>query len=168
MTAAHAFALSGCKKEEPPPPPPPPPPVVQAPRPIDVGSLTMDQRVQFPQERAPVDRDLGQAVADLASALARGDEIALADRLDPPARATLDMLVESNDWRRSTESIRVVRIARLDGGDTQASVGLAIEDDTGAYLTGWRAVRANGRWVFTGSPVNAAPGVRAADLDGAS
>lgn len=168
LALCAAMPLHGCKKEEPPPPPPPPPPrVVEAARPVDVQSLMMDERVQFPSQFAPTDRDLAQSVADLASAIARGDEDAAATYFDGAARGALEMLVRSGEWRSATERVRAVRVVRIDGGGDEARVGLAIEDTTGAYLTGWRASNVGGRWMFTGLPVAPRSAARASDLDGA-
>ncbi|TVQ32764.1 MAG: hypothetical protein EA376_05220 [Phycisphaeraceae bacterium] len=160
------LALTACGEEE-----PPPPPQVQQPRQVEqrasLDDIRMDARVQFPEERLPRSQELADAIASLASAIASGDSSAMRGVLDGPSEATLASLVASGDWERETENVEAVRIVALEESDDNVRLGLAVQDASGAYLLGWEARNAGGRWLFAGLPVASATGVRAADLDGA-
>ena len=162
---AGGVSLSACKKEEPPPPPPPPPRKVA--QKVDAQSLVSDPRVQFPQDQAPTNESLARAVADLASALASGDDAAFAALLDGPSKQVLAEQVANGSWARETANIEVVRVVALTADADSASVTLAVQDPRGAYLLGWKAVPSGDLWTFGGaqSPDTRAP--RAADLDNA-
>jgi hypothetical protein len=156
----------GCKKEEPPPPPPPPP--KQVARPVDAQSFVSDPRVQFPQEHAPTDESLAQAVADFTSALAKGDNNALSAMLDAPGRAILTEQVQTGAWERETSNIETVRVVALNRDGENANLTVAVQDPRGAYLLGWKAARTNAdAWVFGGAPAPDARAPRASDLDDA-
>lgn len=156
----------GCKKAEPPPPPPPPP--KQVARPVDAQSFVTDPRVQFPQEHAPTDEALAQAVADFASALAKGDNGAMSAMLDAPGRAILTEQVQTGAWERETSNIETVRVVALNRDGDSATLTVAVQDPRGAYLLGWKAVRNNSdAWVFGGAPAPDTRAPRASDLDDA-
>lgn len=162
---AGGVSLSACKKEE--PPPPPPPPARKVAQKVDAQSLVSDPRVQFPQENAPTNESLARAVADLASALASGDNAAFALHLDGPSKQVLAEQVANGSWARETANIEVVRVIALNADGESASVTLAVQDPRGAYLLGWKAVGNGEDWTFGGaqSPDTRAP--RASDLDNA-
>jgi hypothetical protein len=163
---AGGVSLSACKKEEPPPPPPPPPRKVA--QKVDAQSLVSDPRVQFPQEHAPTNETLARAVADLASALAKGDNAALASLLDGPSKQVLAEQVANGSWGRETANIEVVRVVALTSDAESASVTLAVQDPRGAYLLAWKAVGNGEDWTFGGAPSPDTRAPRASDLDNAA
>ncbi len=139
------------------------------PRVDPMAELDIDPRVQFPEQRAPATRELAQAVADLASAIAAGDADRLRQLVDAPTEAVLDELVESGAWEEETGDIEVVRVVNLESEEGVAKVGFAVQDPRGAYLLGWEGSELRGGWVFTGFAVDGAPeAARAAELDGAA
>lgn len=169
LLGAGLSTLAGCgKKAEPPPPPPPPPPVARAPEPVRVADLITDPRVQFPQKFVPSDESLARAIVTFASDLAAGDRDGFEAALDAPAKATLDLLIESGQWTGATASIQAVRVVRLDPSGSSADLGLAIQDAQGAYLTGWKGQRSGDQWVFGALPSPPLTALTAADLDGAA
>ena len=163
---ACALALPACKEEAPPPPPPPPP---RAPQKVDAQAFATDPRVQFPFEHAPTDESLAKAVADLASALAQGDETAFGALLDNPSRQVLAEQVRTGAWERETADIEAVRVVSLtvEGGATAVAT-LAVQDPRGAYLLAWKGVRTGDAWLFGGAPSPDTRAPRASDLDGAA
>ena len=166
--ALTASALvSGCGKEEAPPPPPPPAPapVVEV-SPLE--GLKMDPRVQFPQEREPSTRELAEAIATLASAFLKGDANAAKSVLAPDASALIDEMVESGEWKTGTSSIEAVRVCVLSeqAEAGTATLGLGIQDATGAYLLAWRGTGANGAWAFAPMPLDDTEAKQVAQLDG--
>jgi hypothetical protein len=162
---ASGASLSACKKEEPPPPPPPPPRKVA--QKVDAQSLVSDPRVQFPQDHAPTSESLARAVAQLASAIASGNNTAFAGLLDGPSKEVLAEQVKSGAWARETSDIEVVRVVGLTSDAESATLTLAVQDPRGAYLLGWKGVSSGDLWTFGGaqSPDTRAP--RASDLDNA-
>lgn len=158
--------LAACGKEAPPPPPPPPPKKVA--QKVDAQSFVSDPRVQFPQEHAPTDESLAQAVADFASALARGDASAFGAMLDNPSKQVLEQQRSSGAWTRETSGIETVRVVALTAQAESADLALAVQDPRGAYLLGWKAVRTPAdSWTFGGAPAPDTRAPRASDLDGA-
>ncbi|MCA9305830.1 MAG: hypothetical protein KDA16_04825, partial [Phycisphaerales bacterium] len=81
----------------------------------------------------------------------------------------LDSLVESGEWEESTKDIEVVRINRVtSGGDAGTEVVLAIQDDEGAYLIGWKVVAVGDAFEFSGIDTPDDRAAKASQLDPAS
>lgn len=176
LLAAGAVPLTGCGKKAPPPPPPrkaPPPPPPPKPDRVTLSTLMtgVDERVQFPQEKAPYDRSLAEAVISFAGALAAGDETAFGDALDGNTRGVLDGMVADGTWYESAdkiEAVRVVYLAQSPDEEEHASSAefvLAVQEPDGAYTLGWSATKTDGGWVM--SPVFTADATRprASDWD---
>lgn len=174
------FALPACEEKKPPapPPPPPPPPKVEAPpppKPVDIATVLQqaraDARVQFPKDHAPVDRTLAEAVIQLASALAKGDDKALAPLLAPGAKSVLESLTKSGDWARGTKGIEAVRVvslsAKSEDKPTTSNLGLAIQMPGEAFLLGWTATKAGNTWTFKNAWAEGETKTRASEFDGA-
>ncbi len=153
--------LPGCGSKKPPPKPvapvaaPPPPP----PKQMEVSGLlqTMhaDKRVQFPQEKAPVDESVARAVIDLANAIAKGDAKAMEGLLVNIGKDALGQLQSSGQWEDSTAKIEAVRVVELSApGAKPASftVSLAIQEPGVAYVVRFAGTLDNGKYVFTGAP----------------
>ncbi len=179
VTTVAVLGLASCKKEEPaPPPPPPPPPRIEQPKPLDAGSvlqsMDVDARVEFAEDAAPVSRDLAQAAIKLADAIARGDDEALRTMLDRTDHGSLDRLIASGQWYDATgklEAVRVVSIntgARLDPAPEAAEIGLAVQDQDGAYVMLWAGRKVFDDWVFTARPASDEVRARATAWDGMS
>ncbi len=169
LAAMGAMVFStACSKEEEAPAPQPVQrkAVVKQVDPLE--NLQLDPRVQFPRERAPASPEQAKAVADLANAVATGDDSSLSGMLDRPMRAVLEDLVASGDWGSSTSGIEVVRVVSLEGDDTQFSVGLGVQDPDGAYLLAWEGRAEGDTWIFSGLAAEDVTAPRASDLDGAS
>ena len=150
-----SLVVIGCGEQQsaaPPPPPPPPP----APVPVDVATLLQienaDPRVQFPDERAPMDEDLARAVVGLASGLASGDADAVSSRLTPGAKQVLEQLQSRGEFADATSPIEAVRVTEL----TEERLVLAVQDPRGAYPLAWQIQRTGGEVLFDGA---AAPDV---------
>lgn len=179
MTAVSVMGLASCKKEEPaPPPPPPPPPRIEAPTPLDAGSVLqsmgVDARVEFAEDAAPVDRGLAEAAIRLADAIARGDDEALRGLLDKSDHGALDKLIGDGQWYEATGKIEAVRIVSIDGGarldraPERAEVGLAVQDPDGAYIMLWAGRKVLDDWMFTARPATDQVRGRASAWDGVS
>lgn len=175
IAATSALALPGAcggSESEPEASRPAPPPrdttPVDRPEPVRTASLTMAEGVEFPDDRAPSDRSLAQAVADLASALATGDSDAMASLLDPAGAAVLDDLEARGAWERSTASIERVRVTRVEPSAGTARVAIGVLDGPEAYLLGWEAMQQDGRWMFSGLAIEPQTALTLADLDGAA
>ncbi len=174
------ITLVGCGKEEPPPPPPPaprntappPPPPPDQVRVADIlREVDADARVQFPQEQAPYDRTLAEAVIVLAGSVAAGDDLAMAPVLDPAGRAVLDQLVASGEWYDATgeiEGVRVVFVSQSPDENTEASaaeVVLAVQDPGEAYVLAWNATNSGDGWRFSAEPSTGQTKARASEWD---
>jgi hypothetical protein len=174
------ITLVGCGKEEPPPPPPPaprntappPPPPPDQVRVADIlREVDADARVQFPQEQAPYDRSLAEAVIVLAGSIAAGDDLAMAPVLDPAGRAVLDQLVASGEWYDATgeiEGVRIVFVSQSPDENTEASaakVVLAVQDPGEAYVLAWNATNAGDGWRFSAEPSTGQTKARASEWD---
>ncbi len=129
LSVVMLAGVSGCKKEEPPPPPPkrPPPPPPPPPEPVDLAQVRasvgdVDARVQFPQEHAPLDASLGEAVFRFASALARKDASALRPMMSLSGRRILDQ-IEQIWWDTEIEAVRVVSLTPGGGGAVREREG---------------------------------------------
>lgn len=159
--------LAGCGSEE---EEPPPPPVRTTAAPLfSVQDLRMDLKVQFPEKYAPSTESLAQAIADFASAIARGDHAAFSDMVAAEDRAFLNILVPAGEWQAGAEGIRSVRVVNIEDGESIAKAALAIGTETMAYLTAWRAERIGGdTWRFSSIPVAPRTTSRVALLDDAS
>lgn len=174
------IALAGCGKEEPPPPPPPPerntaPPPPPPPDRVRVAevlrSIDADARVQFPQDQAPYDRSLAEAVIVLAGSIASGDDLAMAPVLDPAGRAVLDQLVASGEWYDATgevEGVRLVYLSQSPDENTEASaaeVVLAVQEPGEAYVLAWNATNSGDGWRFSAEPSTGQTKARASEWD---
>jgi len=147
---------------EPAAPPPPPAPVALSPADLDLAP-----GAQFPAQFIPVDESAARAIAALASAIALGDADALAGMIDRADAAVLEHLRETGQWDDATAGV-TVRVVAVEPADPGVRVGLAIQDDAGAYLIGWEGAPARGVWTFRSLPVESPAAARAADLDGAA
>ncbi len=162
---AAASPLVGCKKKKaaPPPPPPPPPPA----DPFD--GLSLDPRVQFPEERNPASPEMAQAVADVANALASGNGGEMRGLLGEGSSGMLTYLLDNGQWKDATASIEIVRVCVLEKvNDSSIRVGYGIQDASGAYLIALSGSNTSGDWVFEGSPVEWLTGSVASEFDGSS
>ncbi len=163
---ACAAALVGCEKKA----PPPPPPVVTNTEPAEpewfIEDLDMDARVQFPQGKAPSSQELAQAVADLASAIASGDDASMQPLLDVADREGLKDLVGAGDWKSATTGIEAVRVCVLTEAEDKksATVGLGVQDKDGAFMLAWTADQ-SGTWRFRGMAILPMMAERVAMLD---
>ncbi len=170
---AGLVGLSGCEKP-PPPPPPPPPPKKEAPpppQPIEVGPILSemkpDARVQFPQERAPIDEGMARATIQLADALARGDAKKLESLLEGESKSVLSSLVASGGWDEGTKKIEAVRITLMsETGDGGGQVVTAIQEPGAAYALVWQASKVGESFVFKALPAVDEVQRRATDWDG--
>lgn len=181
--------VSGCKDKKAPPPPPPPPPkaATQAPsesseppprvvqEPVQIGpimaQLKPDQRVVFPQDAAPTDAGIAQAVIKLASSLAKGDSDAMRPMLQDDAKTTLDGLVNSGDWEVATKRIESVRVLKVEQSMAEAepttfTVQMAIQEPGEAYVIGWQGDKEGAAWKLTGAKAPAGTKPRASDWAG--
>ena len=145
-----------------------------------VSAVKPDARVQFPQTHAPTDDSLARAILLLADAIAKGDSDRMAPLLAADAKNDLDVLTASGEWDESVEQIEAVRVVMLEdltpggpgggpggsGEATAASLQLAIQEPSGAYLLGWTAIRTGDRWVFDGVRAPSEVRKRATDFDG--
>jgi len=174
--------LAGCNKPKPlPPPPPPPPPVAREPdrpEPANIAgvmaAIGADERVQFPQERAPENEDLAKAVAQFAGALAKGSSREFGSFLDASSRPILDDLVADGRWDDGTSQIEAVRIVHMTTMMTErdgamvvnaAQFVLAIQEPGEAYTLGWRAAKDGDAWQFEAVPTSDATKSRASEWD---
>lgn len=167
------LGLSGCggssDDSNAPPPAPPADQVTRAPIPerTPLASLRMGEQVEFPAERVPGDAGLAQAIADLASALGVGDGAAMTGLLDESSAAVLTDMLERGSWAEATDGVERVRVTRIEERDGAVQIGLGVLDGTGAYLVGWEARQAEGRWVFTGLAIEPQSALTLAELDAA-
>lgn len=165
---AAVAITAGCKKKPPPPPPAPPPPPREQPWESVQGML--DSHVDWPREREPATEDMAEAIAMLSNALARGDAQAMLPLLSEADRTVLQEMIDDGTWEEQTDGIEVVRINRIgsssDKGATE--VVLAIEDEDGAYLIGWRMIASGESFQFTGMDTPDTRADRATQLDPAS
>ncbi|MBL8874755.1 MAG: hypothetical protein JNM86_03045 [Phycisphaerae bacterium] len=171
---AGTAILPGCGEKKPPPKPvaPPPPPPPPAPKQIDVGTLLQtskaDKRVQFPQEKAPVDDTVALAVINLASAIAKGDSKAMGGMMINVGKDVLDQLVASGQWDESTSKIEAVRVVELIAPTAKPesfNVSFAVQEPGVAYLVRFIGTLDNGRYVFTGMPGGRKTHARANQFD---
>ncbi|MBS0188238.1 MAG: hypothetical protein JSS51_09225 [Planctomycetes bacterium] len=161
LLASGVVGVTGCGEKKPPPKPvaPPPPPPPPAPKQIDVSSLLQtskaDKRVQFPQEKAPVDDVVALSVIDLASSIAKGDSKAMSNLMVNVGKDVLDQLLSSGQWEEATskiEAVRVVELAAPGAKPESFTVSLAIQEPGVAYLVRFTGTQNNGKYVFTGMP----------------
>lgn len=167
LTVGSALTMVGCGSEEE-EVAPTPVPVTRGPS-YSAQDLSMDLKVQFPDKYTPMSEDLGQAIADFASAMARGDHQAFGEMLAPEDRFFHDILLATGDWEQATSNLRAVRIVNLEDGESIAKVAIAYGNESSASLTAWEARRTSGTtWQF--SPLGVAPRTtsRVALLDDAS
>ncbi len=134
-----------------------------------LAGLDLNPKVEFPRFNEPSSKDIAEAVAALAGAIAEGDSRGLHQMLDSPNQAILDDLVESGVWQDSTGSITNIRICSLEEDGQSLRVGLGVEDREGAYLLGWSGERIGGGWLFSGIALDTpASAMTASELDGGS
>jgi len=134
-------------------------------QPSDLGLV---QGVEFPVERIPDDADAARAAASLANAIKSGNADALGAMLDPADDAVLEHLVDTGAWGDSAAATQIVRISSIEPAGDTIRIGLALQDDHGAYLLGWQGEHSRGAWQFSSLPVKSQIASRAMDLDGAA
>ncbi|MBY0112604.1 MAG: hypothetical protein K2Y21_07270 [Phycisphaerales bacterium] len=174
LLAGSVTTLSGCGDSKPkpkpvaPPPPPPPPP----PKQIDTGALlqTMraDQRIQFPNEKAPSDEAVAKSVIDLATAIVKGDDKAMGNLLISTGKDVLDSLTTSGAWEEATAKIEAVRVVELTApGEKPQSftLSLAVQEPGSAYVMRFTATLDNGTYKYTGLPGGRLTRTRANQFD---
>jgi hypothetical protein len=174
LAAGTLLGTAGCEEKKevakaPPPPPPPPPP----PEPVDIASvlknLGADKRVQFPQDHAPVNAGLADAIVKFASSLAKGDATTFGSMLEPSSRQTLDQLTGSGEWEDAVEKIEAVRVTFSAGMRDSDAVGgafvLAIQEPGSAYVLSWAVMSAGDRVLFAAMPSSKDTKPRASDWD---
>ncbi len=189
LAALLGAGVSGCKDKKAPPPPPPPapaapaatstqssePPPVVVQEPVQIGpimaQLKPDQRVVFPQDAAPTDVGIAQAVIKLASSLAKGDSDAMRPMLQDDAKTTLDGLVNSGDWDTATKRIESVRILKVEQSFAEAepttfTVQMAVQEPGEAYVIAWQGDKEGAAWKMTGSKAPSGTKPRASDWAG--
>lgn len=155
---------SGCGKEEPPPAPPPPPAVVR----VDpMAGISLDPRVQWPDDREAWTPELAEAIADLANSIAKGDLDTMQAVLGPLGRRVFAITFGEDTQAISRDGLEAVRVCVLhELEDGQAELGLGVQDETGAYLTGWIGREDGaGRWVFEPAPCASVTAERVSLLD---
>lgn len=171
---AGTAILPGCGEKKPPPKPvaPPPPPPPPAPKQIEVSTLLQtsraDKRVQFPQEKAPVDDTVANAVIDLASAIAKGDAKAMNGMLINVGKDVLEQLQANGQWEEATEKIEAIRVVELSapGAKPQSfNVSFAVQEPGIAYLVRFTGTLDNGKYLFTGMPGGRKTHARANQFD---
>lgn len=182
LTAGLTFVLAstmltGCKKPPPPPPPkpvappPPPPPDPVTLDPI-IAEAKPDARVQFPQERAPVDPTLAKAVIAFADGFAKADSSKVGATMDPLTKQVLEQLSSSGAFEeemKKAEAIRVVLLSETaieETNATGAQLVLAIQDPGSSYVLGWNIAKVNDAWVFSAMPTTGNTRARASEWDG--
>ncbi len=147
----------------------PPPPTEPEKPAVSLASLKLHPKAQFPEERAPSSQAVAQAVAAFASALASGADERMKSMLDSRDQAVLGSLIESGEWRRQTESIKVVRVSAINEVDAgRFQLGLGIQDTNGAFLSAWEAKGSGDSWTFTGFAAAPRFASNVAELDGVS
>ena len=169
--------LTGCSK--PPPPPPPPPEKPKAPPPPEpvtleplIAAAKVDARVQFPQDRAPVDETLAKAVIDFTNAFAKADSSKLGGMMDPMTKQVLDQLAGNGsleDEVKKAEALRVVHLTETNISEknaTSATFVFAIQEPGSAYVLAWTVTKVNDAWVFTSAPATSGMHARASEWDG--
>lgn len=131
VASALTLQVGGCGKEPPPPTPkpkpaplPPPPP-----EPVDLERIRssldgIDARVQFPQEQAPTDASLAEAVFKFSSALANKDADALRPMLSLSGRQVLEQ-VEQLWWDQEIQGVWIVALVPGGGGMPRESEDVA-------------------------------------------
>lgn len=137
-----------------------------APARATAADLKLHPKVQFPDERIPESLELAQAIADLAGAIAGGSADALDAMISAPDRAVLKMLVDSGEWKRRSDAVRVVRVCVLNE-TPDLQVGFGIEDGAGAFLMGWSSAAGSQAWSFSNMPIEPRFAGVAKELDGA-
>lgn len=155
---------SGCGKEEPPPAPPPPRAVVK----VDpMANVRLDSRVQWPDAKEAWSPELAEAIADLANGIVKGDVELVRGALGNQGRRVLSIAMSDGDSGFMGGKIEAVRISVLHKlEDGAAELGIGIQDEDGAYLTGWIGREdSSGRWVFDGAPCMPFPSERVSMLD---
>ena len=174
LLAGSVTTLSGCGDSKPkpkpvaPPPPPPPPP----PKQLDAGALlqTMraDQRIQFPNEKAPSDESVARSVIELATAIIKGDDKAMGNMLVSTGKDVLDSLTTSGAWEEATAKIEAIRVVELSAaGDKPQSftVSYAVQEPGLAYVMRFSATLDNGTYKYTGLPGGRLTRTRANQFD---
>ncbi|MCA9287520.1 MAG: hypothetical protein KDA05_02990, partial [Phycisphaerales bacterium] len=161
-------------------PPPPPPPTRQLPEPVNISgvlrAIDADERVQFPQARAPQSESLARAMAQFAGALVNGQHREFAGFLAPESRPVLDDLVADGRWDEGVSQVEAVRVVHynttgtreVDGAleVTGAQFVLAIQEPGEAYTLGWRASQdRGGAWKFAAMPTSSDVKARASEWD---
>lgn len=161
-----ALCCGGCSKEEEKTEPVAVAPPVREVDPLE--DLDMDYRVQFAEACKPSTRELAEAIAKMASAIATGDEEGLKSVLAADDVPILVSLVNDGEWKSGTTNIEAVRVCVLEENEGTVKLGLGIQDKAGAYMLGWTGSQEGGSWVFKGLAIKPIEAARVAMLDGAT
>jgi len=164
MLAAPLGGCGGEKQEEQAAAPAPRPAPIEPADPL--AGVELDERVEFPPQRAPESPELAEAIADLANALAAGDADRFAQRLTEPAEAVLRDLEQRGDWGSATASIETVRVVAVDARESFANLGLAVQEPEGAYVLAWQGEPGMQGWRFSGMAIAPRSAALASELDG--
>lgn len=174
LLAASLTGLAGCGESKPKPkpvapvaPPPPPPP-----KQLDAGALLQamraDQRIQFPNEKAPSDESVARSVIDLATAIVKSDDKAMGNMLVSTGKDVLDSLTTSGAWEEATSKIEAIRVVELSApGEKPQSftVSFAVQEPGLAYVMRFSATLDNGSYKYTGLPGGRLTRIRANQFD---
>ena len=170
---ALAGALVGCGEKQEAKPAPKPAAEAPSPKPRQVASeASLDQvkkhpKVQFAELTLPESQAALNAIAALASAIAAGDSATMSQLISPRDQAVLKALVEQGEWQRQADATKLVRITTISStSESNLQVGVAIEDDLGAFLTGWEATGSGDAWTFSGLAIESLSAAKAVELDG--
>jgi hypothetical protein len=167
--AASLLAATGCEEKQ--AAPTAPAESAPAPRRVERSSLdkvTLHPKVQFPEDLLPASQEATNAIAALASAIAAGDSAALTTMLSGPDQAVLLLLIEEGEWQRQTARLQVVRVSSVEAGSSGLRVGLALQEESGAFLLGWEGTESAGAWQFSSLPIEPRTALTAKELDGAA
>ena len=157
-------SLTGCAEEE---PPPPPAPVVQAPppKPDPMANITLDPRVQWPEEMHPSSPELAEAIAKLVNGLAAADADAFTSVLSDVDRQLTQELVTFGLWQKQMERVEAVRVCVLNElTATECELGVGLQTANGAYMIAFNG-RTSSPWRFTGLGITDIEAPRVAMLD---
>lgn len=113
-------------------PPPPPPPSVKSVEQL-MAELSIDPRIELPEQRAPATTEARVAVLEFFDSIARGDDQSLGKMLSSADKQELDELVRSGQWKDVTGSIKRIQIqtGQSPGGDPAALAVIEVGKPSG-------------------------------------
>lgn len=153
--------LTGCGEEEAqrqapvvqaptPPPPPPPEPTVE-----DIASLmkslSIDPRVNLPEEVAPKTTEERTAVLLFWNAFAKGDSAAAKGMMSERDAKVLTKLTDGGGWSRSTADLESIEVQCKSGSKGFATFAIISSGGPDRALL-WDAAEEDGKFVFTAYP----------------